>query len=214
MASEVCFMIDFWLGSQLNKFSSSNTRVDSLPLASCTEFLPHPAPGYGWWVTGNFNVWYGCALPYLWDIPHTVVGLDRTATPPHTPCSPTCSGFCVSPWRKWCRPGLCLPSSGILPCSMYHNYAYGTMTPSAEEVSFPMCPLNSFPYFLHILGGSGHGYWSQVSLRVTLIGGGVVSHTKGNRGWTPWWNFGYSCKCGPALQYCPSSWTCIWRHLP
>ena len=86
--------------SASNASSSCDTRVDSLPLASCTSFCLHSAPGYGWWVTGNFNVGYGCALPCLWDIPHTLVGLDRAVAPQQTPCSPTCSGFCVGPWRQ------------------------------------------------------------------------------------------------------------------
>ena len=73
------------------------------------------------------GVGYGCALPHLWDVPHILASLDRAATPPHTPCSPTCSGFCVCPWRWWHRPGPCLPSSRTLPCYVYHNYIYGTM---------------------------------------------------------------------------------------
>ena len=79
------------------------------------------ALGHGWWATGSFNVGYSCAFPYLWNIPHILLSLDRAATPPHTPCSPTCSGFCACPWMWWHGPGFYLLSSRTLPCYIYCN---------------------------------------------------------------------------------------------
>ena len=101
---------------------------------SLQHFHLLPAPGCGWWATGNFNVGYSCAL----HVPHILLSLDRPAAPPHTPSSPTCSGFCVCPWRWWHRPKLWLPSLRTLPCYVYHNYIYGAMPPSAE-IGQPFC---------------------------------------------------------------------------
>ena len=78
-----------------NASSSCGTGVGSL--------LPPPSKASSHsscsrlWLIGNrkFQCRIGCTLPHQWDIPHTLVGLDRAAAPPHTPYSPTCSGFHV-----------------------------------------------------------------------------------------------------------------------
>ena len=120
-----------------------------------------PVPGFGWWATGNFCVGYGCALPCLWDILHILVSLDGTVIPQHTLCCPICSEFCVCSWRWWCRPGMHLPFSRTLPCYIYHNFAYGTMLPSAETGQPSEVPPNVVPQCLDIFGRSGNGYWFQ-----------------------------------------------------
>ena len=70
-----------------NASSSFDTRVDSLPQASCTAFLPPSCSRL--WLMGNrkFQCRVQLPLPHLWDVPHTLVGLDRAATLPHTSCS-------------------------------------------------------------------------------------------------------------------------------
>ena len=114
-----------------NASSTCSTGVDSL-LPPPQHFYLLPVPGYCWWATGNFCVGNSCTIPFQWDIPHILVSLDRAAVPPHTPCSPTCSGFYVCPWRQQYGPEPCLSSSMTLPCYVYYNNAYGTMLPSAE----------------------------------------------------------------------------------
>ena len=100
MVSWVCLLVSFWLASWLVMHplhvALEWTHYYHLPPQ---HFNIHPAPGYGWWVTGNFDVGYSFMLPPLWDIPQILICLDRAVAPPHTPCSPTSTWFCVSPWR-------------------------------------------------------------------------------------------------------------------
>ena len=122
-----------------------------------------------WWAAVSICIGYGSAPPYLWDVPHILVGLGRAAIPPHTLCFPTGFGSCVCPLKWWYRQELCLPASRILPCYIIILFlAFGFSL--LEKISLLISPLDTVFYLWIYLLDVNATINFEVSHYATLMG--------------------------------------------
>ena len=147
--------------------------------------LPWPALCWGWWVTNCSHVGASCTPPHPWGIPHRLVHCSRATFPPHIPYLPIGSVFYGGLQRQLHGLGPCPLPPRLLPCLACHRLVYGTM------VLLPGMVWPSYGPIWLVPSVSVQTLRQQVPWMSLApipeqhqLGGGVVSHTWGNRGWT------------------------------